>query len=300
MLGNGDAFCPLDERAQTLIETRLDYSNIPVFPTKVQEALSQIGFLPTWLSDWLASTSRICWCAKNAPASDEITTRVYDSGEPSPLQEGEVDQWISYGPGGRALYRRLPRVSSWVVDWLTQRPSANILDLGGGHGRYAFQSLKKLEDPTGIHWECIDFDSEAIRRGEYQSQNLRLQGNVHFRQANFMSSSSYPSPGEAADFALLIGVLCSMSIPDATRCLVKIKPHIKKGGELLAATLLHTSFLQDPWVYQVLFKMGWHLKPKTMDEVGIVFDEAGYKVLDIFSESLNGEGQYAIVHAISL
>jgi len=217
---------------------------------------------------------------------------------------GPIDDWISRCLGGRALFDRLPRVSDMLANLVS--PGIKIKDLGAGSGSYAFRTLGMLRtagvDIGEIDWECVDLSDDAIQFGETRAREDGFSEAVTFSKSNFMSSKSYPSETDRADLLILVGVLCGMTKDEAANCLRKIKPHGKANSQIVAATLLTQSYKEDPWVYQLLARLGWHLKPKTMEEVEAVFSAAGYDIKAINSERFdeNGSeipGEYAIVTA---
>ena len=292
----------MNERLKNLLQERLDYTAVECFPTPIREVLSGSDDSGVdGATSFLTKSSLICHKASTNPGSHWICEVVYSGAY---LGLGPIDEWITFSHGGQALFHRLSAVSDWLIDKIAKEITTRngdgvfIRDLGGGSAPYGIRTLSRLRssgfDIGEIEWECIDCSESSITYGQEKAHRAQLAENISFRKENFMSRGSYRP--DQADIAVLVGILCGMSIDEARRCLEKIKPHFR--DELIAATLLDTSFNQSPHVYQVLGKLGWHLSPKTADEVVSLFHESGYDVLSVFGEHPNGgQSEYAIVHA---
>lgn len=300
------------DRFEVLMDQKLDFSGETHFPLWLRQELSKKGPYRQVVRDFLIKNSLICHeVGSGNPASDKICRVVYSD---SYLGWGPIDEWISRGLGGKALFHRLPIVSKLLADNLTTILSSKVLgtsrfkikDLGAGSGSYAFKTLGDLRNHkfpiATVDWECIDCSDEALQFGKERVKEDGFSESVSFTKANFMSSESFPAESDQADLIILVGVLCGMTKEDAVKCLQKIKPHAKEGGKIIAATLLVESYKEDPRVYQLLAKLGWHLRPKTKSEVRDVFHRAGYEIQSLGSERKDNQGneipgEYAIVTA---
>lgn len=294
------------ERFEILMARQLDFHHLEFFPTWIQDELSKVGPYSSEVREFLIRNSLICHeVGTGNPASDRICRVVYSD---SYLGWGPIDDWISRCLGGKSLFNRLPRVSEILTNRLAlvSSPRYIIKDLGAGSGSYAFKSLGQLRTMgkkiNQINWQCIDLSEDAINFGIGRAVKDGLSDSVNFRLENFLSSKFYPADHDLADLLILIGVLCGMTKQKSADCLEKIKPHGKPASEIIAATLLVQSYKEDPWVYQLLAKLGWYLRPKTLAEVEGVFQQAGYKISAINSERFDSQGneipgEYAIVTA---
>lgn len=299
------------ERFEILMEQKLDFSKENCFPEEIKRELEKPGPYSDELRAYLRANSLICHEVETGnPASDKICRVVYSDAY---FGWGPIDDWISRGLGGKALFNRLPRVSTMLESYLVQEAFDKnitpfvIKDLGAGSGSYAFRTLGNLRTKNfpieTIDWQCIDLSEDAIRFGTKRSEEDGFTDSIRFIKNNFMSSKSYPFyDTEKADLIILVGVLCGMTKEDSIKCLKRVSNHGKSNAKIIAATLKALSYKENPHVYQVLAKLGWLLKPKTESEVEDVFEKAGYKIIAINSERLDEEGneiegEYAIVTA---
>ncbi|HDQ22868.1 MAG TPA: hypothetical protein ENN28_02715 [Candidatus Uhrbacteria bacterium] len=289
----------LSEQVKELGKKQLDFSNVSCLPPRIQELLGD----PFTLKDpkkfqevlkYTTSKSEIARILHDNPASDAMLRIVYPDYNGHPLTDG-LDYFLSHSLSGQALRDRLQICSSWLAKNFLL-PQKRVIDLGGGSGSYAFESLRIAgRVPNGFIWECLDLDPIAIQIGEDRAKSLGIQNSVIFRHGNFMSAKSIQ---KLADFGVLIGVLCGMDKETSINCLERSKVHLKKCGEIFAATLLIQSFNEDPLTFRILCNIGgWQLRPKTIEDVKDIFKTAGFKIINIFSERPEGNGQYAIVHA---
>ncbi|HRY60351.1 MAG TPA: class I SAM-dependent methyltransferase [Patescibacteria group bacterium] len=294
------------ERFEELMEMYVDYSNVECFPERIRRELSSTEPYDEDLIKFFKQNSPVAGEIATNPASDFITRTVYASTLPQMPPRYSIDDLLVYSPGGRALFNRLPAASKILAKWITEHESCDIVDLGGGSGSYAFKTIEILSKMKGfnsivkrISWTSVDIDSGAIELGKARSKADGLTGQVFFEEGNFMSKKF---PTIDADLVVLIGVLCGMTPEVAVTCLEKVRRFIEtRNGEIYAATLLTRSFEEDPICFRIFAKLGWHLKPKTEEEVRKVFNDAGYEIIDIHSErdteTERVPGQYAIVRA---
>lgn len=284
---------------------RLDFSKEDAFPPEIQKMLG----CPERYKDedvlrFLLRQSEICRILRKNPADFEMLDAVYfgEFVRVDPHTNG-VDRFLANSLSGQALRDRLDVIPRMTADILRPRledgETVKVLDLGAGPGPYAFPTIALLgEFAKQLQWECVDIDRLALDLGAFRAKDLGLERIITFRRANFMSRNSFPAPGDEADFGLLVGILCSMTMEESVACLKKVRPHFKAGAEVIVPTLALQAFLEDKLTFRVLCNvLGWELRPKTIEEVEEVFSEAGYKKIGIYSERDNGTGQYAIVHA---
>ena len=258
--------------------------------------------------DFLTRNSKIANILHHNPANDAMLQIVYyDKPSKSAMKQTfGVDRLLSRSLSGQALRDRLVVCGEWIAKNFV-KPHGQIVDLGGGSSSYLFEALRTMEKlPEGFLWKTLDFDGDSLQVANQNAVLAGVEDHLETFAENFMSQKSFPTPKDQADFAVLIGVLCGMDKDTATRCLQKCKSHIKDGGQILAATLLDSSFTEDPLTFRLLCNVGgWQLRPKPMSDVKEVFDSAGWRIESVTSERRDEQGkeipgQYAIVHATAL
>lgn len=258
--------------------------------TLVQKVLSYTTFV-----------SIICKILYSNPASDSMLRIVYPDRKDQPIPpERWLDILLSRSLSGQALRDRLDVCSKLLVQEFF-RSGARGVDLGGGSGSYFFEAAKIIKPiPAGLVHEVVDLDPEALSEARMRVQDSGLEKYLLTREANFMSSKSFPASHNLFDYAVLIGVLCGMDHDTAVRCLIAARQHMKHGGRLLAATLLQQAFDEDPTTFWLLCCIGgWQLRPKSNHDVSSIFAEAGWTVTKVLSERASAKGQYAIVLAVN-
>ncbi len=288
----------VSEQVADLGRQLVSFSGIEIIPDKIRSLLEN-NWLHLDVRQFFLDHSEICRILFKNPADFEMLEIVY-FGKSVRGKTNGLDSLFSNSLSGQALRDRLRVVSDMAANWLLNKENIRVIDFGAGPAPYAIETVKKLQGQVNnLLWHCIDLDRLAIAIGEDRVREHKLDNIINFDVANFMTRDSYPeSPDEQADFGLMIGILCGMTCEEATNCLRKVQPHFKKGGEIMAATLLKQSFEEDPQTFRVLCNvLGWQLRPKTTKEVNRVFEDAGWKILNVSSERANGNGQYAIVHA---
>jgi ubiquinone/menaquinone biosynthesis C-methylase UbiE len=278
----------------------LDFSQVLCLPIEIREMLGDPNkFLAEKVLAFTTGSSQICLILFKNPADDWMLRIVYYDDPNNPKTTG-LDNFLSQSLSGQALRDRLDFCSKWIAQKF-MRKHKRVVDLGGGSGSYFFEALKHIPAmPDGFHWNVIDKDEISLQEGQVRAEQGGYSQIITFENFNFNDKKALPKEDEKADFAVLIGVLCGMDKDTATKCLRKAKEHIKPGGQILAATLLKKAFDEDPRTFRILCNVGgWQLRPKTMDEVLQCFNDAGWGVREVMSERKNGDGQYAIVHAVA-
>jgi SAM-dependent methyltransferase len=288
----------VSEQIADLGRQAISFANIEVIPAEIRNLLENDWKNPKAL-DFFINNSEICRILFKNPADFEMLEIIY-FGKSVRGKTNGVDNFFYESLSGQALRDRLRVVSDMTANWLLNKQNIRVIDFGAGPAPYAIETVKKLQGQVNnLLWRCLDLDRLAIAIGRDRVREHKLDNVITFDVANFMSRDFYPeSPNEQADFGLMIGILCGMTCEEATNCLQKVQPHFKKGGEIIAATLLKQSFEEDPQNFRILCNvLDWQLRPKTIPEVRGVFENAGWKILNVSSERADGNGQYAIVHA---
>lgn len=288
----------VSEQIADLGRQAISFVGIEVIPKEIQHLLENDWKNPKVL-DFFINNSEVCRILFKNPADFEMLEIAY-FGKSVRGKTNGVDKFLGESLSGQALRDRLRVVSDMTANWLLNKQNIRVIDFGAGPAPYAIETIKKLQGQVNnLLWRCLDLDRLALAIGRERVADAGLDKIISFEEANFMSRDFYPeSPDEQADFGLMIGILCGMTCEEATNCLRKVQPHFKKGGEIIAATLLKQSFEEDPQSFRIYCNvLNWQLRPKTTAEVRQVFENAGWKILNVSSERANGNGQYAIVHA---
>lgn len=284
-------------QVEELGRRKVSFAGIRCIPKNIQQLLENDWENPDCL-DWLLCNSEVCRILRKDPASSMMLNFAYFGQFLNGAEPTRFDHWLRGRKSADALRNRLDYVGRPVVEELWKLPSAKIVDFGSGPGEYARKAWLAMPGARAfddISWRCIELDELCNAYGRIKSRLFPFK--TSFELANFMKPESYPVPEEAADLGLLIGVLCGMTPEQAVKLLIAIKPHFKPKGELIAATLLTKAFEEDPQSFRVYCNvLGWQLRPKTIEEVKEIFDQAGWLVENITSEHPTGDGQYAVVH----
>ncbi|MBA4384578.1 MAG: hypothetical protein C0410_07560 [Anaerolinea sp.] len=107
-------------------------------------------------------------------------------------------------------------------------PSADVLDIGGGPGRYAIELTRRGHTVTLLDLAQANLDLAAQKAVEAE---VKLHGAVH---GNALDLSAFADG--TFDVALLMGPLYHLiSLEDRKRCIQEAKRVLKPGGVLFAA-----------------------------------------------------------------
>jgi len=285
-----------------------EFSTVTCLPEEIRALIGDPQtFKDARVIAYTVGQSQICLILYKNPADDWMLRIVYYDDPSNPKTTG-LDFFLSQSLSGQALRDRLHICSTWLAREFVKR-NKKIVDLGGGSGSYFFEMLKHIPViPSGFHWHVIDLDEVATQAGLVKAQERKLQDYIDFSVSSFTRKNELPgNDEERADYAVLIGVLCGMDEKTAVNCLRSAREHVKDGGEILAATLLQSSFDEDPCTFRILCNVGgWQLRPKSKETVIKIFEDAGWKIRKVMSErpedrqKFPGDGQYAIVHAIKI
>lgn len=287
----------MSEQVLALAQQVVDFSGVDV--EILPPEISQLASRPETFGDprvlaYTTAKSTIAHILHRNPASDAMLRIVYPDTNGHPLTAG-LDRFLSRSLSGQALRDRLTVCSAWLAEHFVKE-NKTIIDLGGGSGSYAFESLATKSPPSGFRWRVLDLDGESLQFCNDLITVYDFQNVIETRQDNFMSTTSVD---EKFDYAVLIGVLCGMDHDTAVKCLSRARDHLKPGGEIYTATLLQRAFDEDPRTFRLLCNIGgWQLRPKHLPKVQQIFQDAGWEITSIMSERENGHGQYAIVHAV--
>ncbi len=261
----------MSEQVEGLAKRYIDFAGVDCLPKDIRDKLADPAtFVDPSVLAYTTAQSKIAEILHENPASDAMLRIVYPDVNGKPLTDG-LDRFLSRSLSGQALRDRLEFCSRWLAAYFVQ-PGKRIVDLGGGSGSYAFEALRyRLSAPAGFLWDILDVDLEAIVVAQLVARGAGLESVVTARQGNFMRDIGSP-----ADYAVMIGVLCGMDKATAVAVLKRTKDHLKPGGEIFAATLLHQAFDEDPRTFRILCNVGgWQLRPKTLEQVTEVFPTAG-------------------------
>lgn len=296
MFENESLPAAMSEQVLELGKKTIDFSDADCLPADIRGLIANPAtFTSSEVLNFTTSHSAIAKILHENPASDRMLRIVYPDVNGQPLTEG-LDRFLSHSLAGQALRDRLDFCSNWLAENFV-REDKSLIDLGGGSGSYAFEALQIKKPPSGFCWHVIDIDAESVIICRQRTSERGLAGIVEAQQGNFLSSKSVQGLN---DYAVLIGILCAMDHQTAVDCLKRLKIHLKSGAEIFAATLLQQAFDEDPRIFRILCNVGgWQLRPKTLPEVEKIFQEGGWKILEVMSERRNRPGQYAIVHAKS-
>jgi ubiquinone/menaquinone biosynthesis C-methylase UbiE len=118
-------------------------------------------------------------------------------------------------------FRRLLIAPETLVERLSLRPDARVLELGAGPGFFSVALARQI--PLG-RLEVVDLQPEMLAKARRRLERARLP-NVGLTQAE---AGALPFPEASFDLALLVAVLGE--VPDARRCLRSVWRVLRAGG----------------------------------------------------------------------
>jgi arsenite methyltransferase len=118
-------------------------------------------------------------------------------------------------------FRALLISPATLVERLSLRPEARVLEVGAGSGYFSAALAKAV--PRG-HLEVFDLQAEMLAKVRKKIDKAQLS-NVGFTQGD---ACSLPLPDASFDVAVLVAVLGE--VPDESKCLQSLRRVIRPGG----------------------------------------------------------------------
>lgn len=233
--------------------------------------------IPDWdkVINYFMTNSRIIPALAENPGTFTMLEKIYGF-EPV---EGVIDNYFIRCKAGIALYSRYEAVthkaSKDIEQLIAKQGHCLMIDIGSGPGRNGIDICRRHPELNGaIKIDCIDIDPKAIIKGE------SLVAELGIKQVEFVPTSMTKLqtryPGNV-DYGLLIGILCGLTRPERIALLSVLKHYFKKGGRLVAASLLEQMAEDDLLCGYILRETtGWGLQHPLLGELETVFEEAGW------------------------
>ena len=194
--------------------------------------------------------------------------------------QGVIDNYfLQSKAGGQALWNRYQivtaKASEQVMEVISDQGHCLMIDIGSGPGRNGIDLCRQHPNVNGkLKIECIDIDPEAIIKG----QSLVSEFGVEYLEFVPKSMAKlHDRYQHTVDYGLLIGILCGLTKPERVNLLSNIRPYFRKGGRLMAASLLRQMATDDLLCAYILRETaGWQLQYPELGELKMCFEEAGW------------------------
>ncbi len=188
---------------------------------------------------------------------------------------------------GVSLEARFKTVNHHAVQHINQilarQEQCLVLDLGSGPGRNGIaMTLENPEFAERVQFHCVDTDPAAIAHGRQLAEEHGLQ-NIHFIDKSM--TRLHRKYQQAADYGLMIGVLCGLTTEERAGLLKLIRPYFRPGARVVGAGLLDNVLDADLFCAYILRETtGWILQHEPVGAVGTAFELAGYGYEGYFQE----------------
>lgn len=233
--------------------------------------------------DYFVTHSVISAAAMANPGTSVITEILYDElNTPSPL-----DKYFLQSQAGKAIKARLISIEETLPHIIEEyRSKGNVLiaNLGSGPGKDVTNILYHYRNNSNSEIKAIyiDKDKVALEKGKRIAISKGVNHLIEFVQSDFLRYKT----DHKFDIAILIGVLCPLSIEDCITYLKMIRKSIKGDGCLIAGNASKKMLKNDPFTCYLMEKFAnWRLVFKDEKEIKQIFNEAGYSWRGCFSDS---------------
>ncbi|MBF0485727.1 MAG: class I SAM-dependent methyltransferase [Candidatus Omnitrophica bacterium] len=262
-------------------------------PEKVANILKNgffLGLHAEDIKDWdvvsryFQENSRIIPALRANPGTYTMLEQMYHFKKVSGVVDNYFLKSIAGGQALKCRYEIINKKMKEHVDVILKgQKECFILDIGSGPGRNCVDVCR--ENP---HWngsvkiECIDIDEEAIFLGEKLVRQHGIKQIVFVKETMTRLRKRYP---KNVDYALLIGILCSLTYSEKVKLLKRIRHYFKPGGKLVAAALTVEMARKDLLCSYILRELcGWGLQYPDFGELKKAFEDAGWKYGGFFQE----------------
>ncbi len=156
-----------------------------------------------------------------------------------------------------------------------------VLNLGSGSAGDTTTVLAKNPGLRGIDMCCVDIDTTAISFGEKFAKN--------FSEINFVKKSMTRLPSiynNSSVFGLLIGILCGLDYENCVNLLRTVKRYFRLDAMVVSAALTEKMLQDDLFCSYLSHEIAnWNLQFPCFGRLQMAYEEAGYKVKEIITDS---------------
>lgn len=190
-------------------------------------------------------------------------------------------------PGGVSLESRFHKVNEMAAlhinEILAHRDNCIVLDLGSGPGRNGIAlTLAHPELKSRVEFHGIDTDPKAIAFGQRLAAEHGLD-NIRFIDKSM--TRLHKLYRGTADYGLIIGVLCGLSIEERVGLLKIMRPYFRPDSRVVGAGLLDRMLELDLFCSYILRETaGWILQHPPLGAIKQSFEAAGYAYEGYFQE----------------
>ncbi|HIF33237.1 MAG TPA: methyltransferase domain-containing protein [Planctomycetaceae bacterium] len=172
------------------------------------------------LGAFSVDTQKMIACLKNDAPAGDVSFVYHDDDGPSALDDPETSATLT-----RAMAARARNIAPFVAEALDLSSCRHLVDVGGGHGIYAFELLKRFPD---LQATIIDRQPPLTVAEEYAAN----EGLSHRIEFAFGDIHHY-CLDRPADVVLMANILHDYDTSDASRLVAHYAGQLTQGGKLV-------------------------------------------------------------------
>jgi len=235
--------------------------------------------------DYFQNNSKIIPALTENPGTYTMLEKMYHFEKVS----GVIDNYFLESiAGGQALRNRYDIVTGkaceHIEDILKTQDVCLMLDIGSGPGRNCIDICRKKPQLNHhITIDCIDINKDAIRLGRKLVKQYGIKQVQFVEESMTQLKDRYP---HNVDYALLIGILCSLTYKEKVKLMRRLRKYFKPGARIVAAALTVEMAKKDLLCAYILREItGWGLQYPEFGQLKDAFIESGWTYEGVFQEN---------------
>ena len=189
-------------------------------------------------------------------------------------------------PGSKGVRNRTKKAKELISNYIDDRKSVRIVDLGCGIGTYGLHAIKESFEEGNkekIRYIGVDIDTKAIELSRNIFGNVDPSADIEFKnvEANrFLEKNEKPF-----DLVISMGIIDYLKKENSERFLKNIKENMKMGNKEKGQGMLIIS-VTDNYPFDNLAEIAGMkgLNHRTKDDLKYLLSKTGYGEVEIFSD----------------